>query len=140
LIRWGGDEFLVVGRHTHRDAAPQIAERLRTRIAGHAFQIGQGQTCRVTCSIGFACYPFQKATPGHTAWRDVLTLADRAQYIVKRSGGNAWAWLQPSERAAPESAEALAGRIATDTEGMLRDGWLSVETSGGPTLGRLRGL
>jgi len=141
LVRWGGDEFLVVGRHTHRAAAPQIAERLRRQIAGHPFQIGHGETCRVTCSIGFACYPFQPGEPGRLGWRDVLTLADRAQYIAKRSGGNAWAWLQPSEGTALQSADALAARIATDTEGMVRDGWLTVETSAErAALGRFRGV
>jgi diguanylate cyclase (GGDEF)-like protein len=129
LIRWGGDEFLVVANHTNRDAAPHVAERLRRQVAEHRFQLGHGATVRLTCSIGFACYPFLTQDPKRFAWRDVLTLADRAQYVAKHGGRNAWVGLLPSDKTASVPAAAISSRIATDTEGMIEDGSLAVETS-----------
>jgi diguanylate cyclase (GGDEF)-like protein len=129
LIRWGGDEFLVVGNHTNRNAASQVAERLRRQVAEHRFQLGHGKTVRLTCSIGFACYPFLPEDPKRFSWRDVLTLADRAQYVAKHGGRNAWVGLLPSEETVRVPREAISTRIATDTEGMLEDGSLAVETS-----------
>lgn len=141
LVRWGGDEFLVVGRHTSCSAAPAMAERLREQIANHPFQLGHGQTTQITCSIGFACYPFDSTAPDGIGWRDVLTLADRAQYIAKRAGGNGWARIEAGASQPTPAREALAARIATDTDGLIRQGWLAVSTSQrrGES-GHLRGL
>lgn len=141
LIRWGGDEFLVVGNHTSREAAPQIAERLRRQVAEHRFQLGHGDTLRLSCSIGFACYPFLAEDPKRFPWRDVLTLADRAQYVAKHGGGDAWVGLLPSEKSVSVPPEVISTRIATDTEGMIEDGSLAVETSrGSGSTAALRGL
>jgi diguanylate cyclase (GGDEF)-like protein len=129
LIRWGGDEFLVVGRFTDRGAAEPIAERLRAQIADHPFQLGDGRTVRLTCSIGFACYPFLLASPTRLNWREVLNLADRAQYVAKHGGRNGWVGLGETPKSAELPPEELTERIRRDTEGLMRDGTLAVRSS-----------
>ena len=58
LIRWGGDEFLLLGRQNSRDAAPVLAERIKQAVEVHRFDLGDGDTARLTCSVGFAVFPF----------------------------------------------------------------------------------
>jgi two-component system, sensor histidine kinase ChiS len=90
LIRWGGEEFLIVARFCDRANAPIKAEHLRLAIANHDFEIEPGKKISVTCSIGFACYPLCKARPNAFSWGQVIELADLALYAVKRNQRNGW--------------------------------------------------
>lgn len=120
LVRWGGEEFLVVNRFVHRDDAAMLAERLRRAIEEHAFDIGGGQLLRLTCSIGFAAYPLCQARPGNGAWEPVLALADDALYVAKRGGRNAWVGLLdvPSEVMPADGAPRLELPALADIAGV----------------------
>ena len=61
IVRWGGDEFLLVGKNTDPVSAENLAERIRTAIEGTPFDIGLDQKFHLSCSIGFAFYPFDRA-------------------------------------------------------------------------------
>ncbi len=89
VIRWGGEEFLVVARFTDRNQAEITAERLRQAIERHALTLPNSQTIRVTCSIGYAPFPVSLASPDSATWEDVVALADRALYVAKSRGRNA---------------------------------------------------
>ena len=91
LIRWGGEEFLVLARATHRDDAKVVAERIRNAVAKRPFILADGTEIARTCSIGFACFPFVQEEPRLLSWSEVVELADQGLYLVKRSGRNAWA-------------------------------------------------
>jgi diguanylate cyclase (GGDEF)-like protein len=91
LIRWGGEEFLVLARATHRDDAKVVAERIRSAVANRPFTLPDGTLLNKTCSIGFACFPFVQNEPRLLSWSEVVELADQGLYLVKRSGRNAWA-------------------------------------------------
>jgi len=93
VIRWGGEEFLVLARATHRDEAGALAERMRRAVAERDFVLPDGEKLRKTCSIGFACFPFLPEQPRLLSWPQVVELADQGLYIAKRSGRNAWAAL-----------------------------------------------
>ncbi|WP_426416648.1 two-component regulator propeller domain-containing protein [Aestuariirhabdus sp. LZHN29] len=91
IVRWGGEEFLVVTRRTNRRHAPELAERIRTRIENTKFQINdEGKTIQRTCSIGYAAYPFGQQNPTGINWAQVVDIADMALYAAKRSTRNAW--------------------------------------------------
>jgi diguanylate cyclase (GGDEF)-like protein len=89
LIRWGGDEFLLVGRDNDPDQVGTLAERIRAEIESTTFDIGEGRVARITCSVGFACYPFVRSEPELYGWEDMLGLADAALYAAKGLR-NAW--------------------------------------------------
>lgn len=93
VIRWGGEEFLVLARATHRDDASLLAERMRRAVGERDFVLPDGELLRKTCSIGFACFPFLPAQPRLLSWSQVVELADQGLYIAKRSGRDAWAAL-----------------------------------------------
>lgn len=88
LVRWGGEEFLLVSRFVHRDEALLMAERIREAVAEYPFKLDDGQTLHKTCSIGYASFPFISGDPQALSWEQVVDTADRALYIAKRSGRN----------------------------------------------------
>lgn len=96
VARWGGEEFLFVARDTRPEDAAALAERLRCCIADQPFALDGGSPLSLSCSIGFVSYPFAQESPQPWSWGQVLALADRALYIAKHGGRNAWAgWLGP---------------------------------------------
>jgi diguanylate cyclase (GGDEF)-like protein len=97
VIRWGGEEFLVLARATHRDDAAGVAERMRRAVAERDFELPDGGRLSRTCSIGFACFPFLPEQPRLLSWSQVVELADQGLYVAKRSGRDAWAALYSTE-------------------------------------------
>lgn len=91
LIRWGGEEFLVVARGANRADAETVSERVRAAVADRDFTLADGLRLAKTCSIGFACLPFLPAHPHLLSWAQVVELADKALYLAKDGGRDAWA-------------------------------------------------
>ena len=94
LIRWGGEEFLLVARATHAGEGAVLAERLRGVVAEQPFEIGDGKSLPVTCSIGFASFPFYADEPRLASWSEVTRLADQALYVAKEGGRNRWSGIE----------------------------------------------
>lgn len=90
VIRMGGDEFLIVGRDVNRQTAEILAERVRTSVESNLFDLGEEGSTTLSCSIGFAFYPFVDEAPDRVTGDQVVTIADRALYVAKTSGRNAW--------------------------------------------------
>ena len=90
LIRWGGEEFLVVVRFCKRKEASILAERLRKTISSQDFELEGCTKIRKTCSIGYAIFPFYQDAPQDCTWEQVIDLADICLYAAKNSSRNAW--------------------------------------------------
>jgi diguanylate cyclase (GGDEF)-like protein len=90
LIRWGGEEFLAVARGASRARASELAERIRTAVNGTPFRFNGNGPIEVTCSVGFAPFPFLCGRPEALSWKETLALADAALYAAKNAGRNAW--------------------------------------------------
>lgn len=88
LVRWGGEEFLLVSRVDRMEVAVRLAERLRRAIAGQPFHLRDGTEVPLACSIGFS--PLVADSAGTVSWESVVSLADKALYDAKASGRNAW--------------------------------------------------
>ncbi|HEY9105292.1 MAG TPA: diguanylate cyclase, partial [Roseateles sp.] len=110
LVRWGGEEFLVLARQTNAADIHVLAERLRAGISDHEFLLDDGQVLRKTCSIGYACHPLRHPPAGEppAEWHDTVALADQCLYAAKASGRDLWvgvsahdpelAWRHPGMR------------------------------------------
>lgn len=90
VVRWGGEEFVIVARDTGRGLPMGLAERIRRRVESHAFQLPDGTTLRCTCSIGFALFPFRPGAPDAVGWEQCVALADAGLYLAKEEGRNRW--------------------------------------------------
>jgi len=88
VIRWGGEEFIIVSRFANHDEAPLMAERIRKAIESHPFKLIDETVLHKTCSIGFASFPFLPDHPMELSWEQVIDVADHALYAAKKSGRN----------------------------------------------------
>ncbi len=89
LVRWGGEEFLVVARSCNRKDAGIVAERIRHVVAARPFTLLDDIEIACTCSVGYACFPFFHKQPSLITWAQVINFADLGLYMVKRGGRNA---------------------------------------------------
>lgn len=114
VVRWGGEEFLWMLRELQMHDAPAVAERIRRVIADQPFVLPSGPTLSITCSIGFAPWPF---SPRHAVvgdWEQSVALADRALYAAKAAGKDAWVGLAPGPALGPIGLESLLMGRAPD--------------------------
>ncbi len=88
LIRWGGEEFLLISRDADRARGDVLAGRIMASVASEPFDIGAGHSVPKTCSVGWAPFPWFPDAPRALAFTEVLKLADRAMYLAKQSGRN----------------------------------------------------
>lgn len=117
LVRWGGEEFLIVIRFCNREEVTELAERIRQKVEAVEFDLGGGRRVSKTCSIGMAAYPFYPAAPTALTWEQVIDTADRALYIAKHRGRNCWVnvtWsgTGESEQINPASSDSLVSLAA----------------------------
>ena len=127
IVRWGGDEFLIVARDLSDEGQAELAERIRVSAEQHVFEIGEGRVIRTTCSVGFACYPFFREQLDALTWEQVVSLADRGLYVAKASGRNAWVGFHPGLAALP--IQGLFGAICHGIQQLVVDGTLRVTSS-----------
>lgn len=83
VVRWGGEEFLLILPGTHAEGLCVLAERVLQTMGGEPFELG-GQPVQVTASLGCVAHPF---APGQS-WDDALQVADLALYLSKSGGRN----------------------------------------------------
>jgi diguanylate cyclase (GGDEF)-like protein len=123
VARWGGDEFVVVLRDQDIDAAAEMAERIRVRVAKQPFRLPTGTTERSSCSIGFSRYPFVRESPGLLSWEQCLAVADAALYHVKKQRNG---WLGWAGTAAAARMTAIVRLLESESAQLERDGYLDV--------------
>lgn len=127
VVRWGGEEFFVLAKHTSRHDASLVAERIRSRVESFPFDLGNGQTLHKTCSLGFASFPFHRLDPTRMPWEKVLEAADQCLYAAKTMGRNTWVGVRevdgipadhlPPSGAYPYLADLLTqGVVAVETK------------------------
>jgi diguanylate cyclase (GGDEF)-like protein/PAS domain S-box-containing protein len=84
FARLGGDEFAILVPDITDEMLRVLAERLTRRIALVRFQF-EGQSLRLTTSLGIALYPDHAENA-----EDLIARADTAMYQAKEAGKNAW--------------------------------------------------
>ena len=126
VVRWGGDEFVIVRALSDLDDAARLAEEIRQRTAELRFRMAGSASAHTTCSIGFACYPFVCEAPRWASWQDVLNLADMALYRAKLRR-DAWLGWCGLPRAARQTE--LFRLMSVDPHTALRAGYIDVRCS-----------
>jgi diguanylate cyclase (GGDEF)-like protein len=76
VIRWGGEEFVVLMPTCVKSEAAKVAERIRRTISET-----DNTVCDITVSIGVSDYD-------NTDYNNAITHADKALYVAKQTGRN----------------------------------------------------
>lgn len=83
VIRYGGDEYVVILVDADCDVAMKVAERIRDGIEHTHFLAEDGMDIRITASIGVATYPIHAKEKV-----ELLKVADKAMYHAKEESKN----------------------------------------------------
>lgn len=83
IVRYGGDEYVVVLPGQNTEQAIAKVERMRRRIAGTRYLQREGLLISLSASFGLATYPHDAATK-----RALLAVADQSLFRSKREGRN----------------------------------------------------
>ncbi|SEI74574.1 diguanylate cyclase (GGDEF) domain-containing protein [Allopseudospirillum japonicum] len=82
VIRYGGEEFLIILLDTDAEAGVSVADKIRAAVENHQFKAGSTLLTK-TISIGLADYP----NDGQAFWQ-ALKFADVSLYAAKENGRN----------------------------------------------------
>lgn len=82
VVRWGGEEFLVVLSDTDYEVVSLICHRINKAVAELALEV-DSQSVSLTVTIGFSIYQSK-----YTVFDDVMKAADEALYEGKGGGRN----------------------------------------------------
>lgn len=84
IIRYGGDEFIILLLGSNTKSALNVAERIRYSVEMNRFHINKiNKSIQITVSIGVANYPEHANSK-----KDLLQIADYCMYESKRNGKN----------------------------------------------------
>ena len=83
LVRYGGDEFIVILPRQSKSEARAKVERIQEAILGTEFLQKEGVHARITASFGLACFP-DDARDKH----ELLAEADKCLFQSKAEGKN----------------------------------------------------
>ena len=90
VVRWGGEEFLILVAHAANEQAQQMAARVLRILGQTPIAVGSDnnvQSLRVTASIGYARFPLPPYGT-QVPWEQAVNLADMALYTAKNQGRN----------------------------------------------------
>lgn len=90
VIRWGGDEFLIVGHARTMEGAEQFTEKIRQSLCASSYDLGNGDTGHLSGSLGIAPIPFVEGKLDFATWEQICSIADMAAYVAKDTGKNGW--------------------------------------------------
>ncbi|MBN1938110.1 MAG: GGDEF domain-containing protein [Candidatus Aminicenantes bacterium] len=120
IMRFGGEEFLIILKEPDRDYAEVFAEKLRASVERTPFNIGESGPVHRTCSIGYVHFPFYPESPRRVAFDQAIRIADLGLYHAKTHGRNMTAGVFPTSKSAgPEEAAAMLSKLDAAVERRL---------------------
>jgi len=99
LVRWGGEEFLIMSRSADPAGTPAFCERILDVMASEIFDLGHGVCVRKTCSVGWAPFPWSRGAYQALCAQETIELADAALYRAKAAGRNQGIGILPGDGA-----------------------------------------
>jgi diguanylate cyclase (GGDEF)-like protein len=83
VVRYGGDEFVVILPEAGPEDAAIVAERIRAKIETRKFTGGRRLKISLTVSLGAAVFPDNALSP-----QQLISCADQAMYAAKAANKN----------------------------------------------------
>ena len=134
LVRWGGEEFLIMSRSADVSGTPAFCDRVLDVMASEPFDLGHGVHVRKTCSVGWAPFPWSRRAYEAICAEEAIELADAALYRAKAGGRNQGIGILPAEGASAAPHEITLQCLQNDT-GVLTQ-VVKIQNAGGRNLDR----
>jgi diguanylate cyclase (GGDEF)-like protein len=83
LIKYGGDEYVLILPGRGKEEALQVSKKILNKIRAASYLQQEGESVKVTASVGIAIYPDDAPTS-----KDLLLRADDSMYKIKKSTKN----------------------------------------------------
>lgn len=134
VVRWGGEEFLVLAPDLPEGQLEAMARRILQAMVQSPIPARDDLRLTVTASIGYARFPL----PPHAVnvpWDQAIDLVDMALYVAKTQGRHRAIGI---ESAAADGPQAMT-RIAADFERAWHDGDVRLAITVGPPQERPEG-
>ncbi|MBD8527817.1 tetratricopeptide repeat-containing diguanylate cyclase [Pseudomarimonas arenosa] len=125
LVRWGGEEFVLVARVDSSERIRQLAERIVRAVNSLPFDIKGREPLAVTCTVGAVKFPFID-TDHLGSWNRLISLADAALYHGKSQGRNGWVIVDNKGLASTEAIDALLAKPLSEA---IEQGAVSITSS-----------
>ncbi len=106
LVRWGGEEFLIMSRSADPAGTPAFCGRVLEVMSSEPFDLGNGISVKKTCSVGWAAFPWCRGAFEALCAEESIALADAALYRAKALGRNQGVGIVASESAS-QNPEAI---------------------------------
>ncbi|HEX3027710.1 MAG TPA: sensor domain-containing diguanylate cyclase, partial [Clostridia bacterium] len=94
LVRWGGEEFLIILNNTKPEYLERFCQRVLKTVRETPMLVSEGKTIYKTCSIGYAQMPLDITNPGLLNLEQMINISDYALYCAKGNGRNCAAHFQ----------------------------------------------
>ncbi len=96
VIRWGGEEFLVILKYSNSEYLSTFATNIKNKISSFDFIISnEGKIINITCSIGYISFPLYEDFPEELTFEESIMFADLGLYYSKRNGRNLAVFVKP---------------------------------------------
>ncbi len=125
VVRWGGEEFLLLLPDSRDGGLPALAGRILQAIGSQPF-IVDGKSLSITTSAGCLSSPFASCTDIEA----LIELADMALYRAKASGRNCAVCLHPA------SSDIDPEVLGRDLAAAANAGLIALESIAGPDTAR----
>ena len=130
VVRWGGEEFLVLVRPLPQAEAEALAQRLLCALADTPV-LHEGKPVPVSASIGFGRFPMRTSTPQADLvvnWERAISLVDTAMYMAKAHGRNGACSILRIDAGSPADVEEIIKQL----EKSAREGRVDLHFQHGP--------
>ncbi len=130
VVRWGGEEFLILAPRAANEQAEQVAARVLRILGQTPITVGNGgaaHALHITASIGYARFPLHPYD-AEVPWEQAVNLADMALYTAKNQGRNRAVGIVSSTAATREALQ----NIEADFDRARHEGRVTLLQTPGP--------
>lgn len=126
LVRWQGATLVILSRGIEKREQMLLAEKIRNIVASRKFDLGNGSTIDVTCSIGFTRFPFTDNIEKPLTWEQIVYVVEKALAVAKKNSRNAWIGIFANQFTRSSELEA---KLASDLPALIVSGQLDYVSS-----------
>lgn len=88
IVRWGGEEFLIILNNTDPEYLDDFARKILKAVEDTSIRINNETILHKTCSIGYCTMPLNLREPGLLNLEQTINISDFAMYKAKENGRN----------------------------------------------------